>query len=140
MMKSTAIDLTVSIESALDTANPSQKLSVDDWQSFFQIMQVADEEINQQKTPDQGTLFESSGIDDALRTSYIFVTVQLTKETYTRTQLADITRFINRAFEKSIMVIFRYGAVLSLAIINRRPNLRNTTKTGFRKGDAYQGY
>ena len=26
------------------------------------------------------------------------------------------------------MVIFRYGAVLSLAIINRRPNLRNTTK------------
>ncbi len=115
-------------ESALDTANPSDKLRIDEWQSFFQIMQVADEEINQQVDPEQGALFESTQIDDALRTSYMFVTVQLTKNTYTRTQLADITRFINKAFEKSIMVMFRYGAVLSLAIINRRPNLRNTTK------------
>jgi len=116
------------VESALDTANPSDKLRIDDWQSFFQIMQVADEEINQQIDPEQGSLFESTQIDDALRTSYMFVTVQLTKNTYTRTQLADITRFINKEFEKSIMVMFRYGAVLSLAIINRRPNLRNTTK------------
>ncbi len=116
------------IESALDPANPSQKLRIEEWQSLFQIMQVADEEINQQVDPDQGSLFESTQIDDTLRTSYMFITVQLTKNTYTRTQLADITRFINKEFEKSIMVIFRYGAVLSLAIINRRPNLRNTTK------------
>ena len=116
------------IESAIDTANPSQKLRVEEWQSFLQIMQVADDEINQQVDPEQGSLFESTQIDDTLRTSYMFVTVQLTKSTYTRTQLADITRFINKVYEKSIMVIFRYGAVLSLAIINRRPNLRNTTK------------
>ena len=113
---------------ALETANPTDKLCLDDWHSFCQIMQVADVEINQQVEPEQGSLFESTLIDDALRTSYMFVTVQLTKETYTRTQLADITRFINKAFEKSIMVMFRYGAVLSLAIINRRPHLRNTTK------------
>ena len=116
------------LESALDAANPSDKLRIEDWQSFLQIMQVTDEEINQQVDPEQGSLFESTQIDDTLRTSYMFVTVQLTKNTYTRTQLADITRFINKAFEKSIMVIFRYGIVLSLAIINRRPNLRNTTK------------
>ena len=115
-------------ESALETAKPSDKLRIEEWQSFLQIMQVADEEINQQVDPEQGSLFESTQIDDTLRTSYMFVTVQLTKNTYTRTQLADITRFINKAFEKSIMVIFRYGTVLSLTIINRRPNLRNTTK------------
>ena len=113
---------------ALETANPTDKLCIDDWHSFCQIMQVADAEINQQLEPEQGSLFESTQIDDGLRTSYMFVTVELTKETYTRTQLADITRFINKAFEKSIMVMFRYGAVLSLAIINRRPHLRNTTK------------
>ena len=116
------------LESALDTANPSDKLRIDEWQSFLQIMQVSDDEINQQIEPEQGTLFESTSIDDALRTSYMFVTVQLTKNAYTRTQLADITRFINKAFEKSIMVMFRYGAVLSLAIINRRTNLSNDTK------------
>ena len=116
------------IKSALVTANLSDKLRIDDWDSFYQIMQVTDAEINQQVTPEQGSLFESSGIDDMLRTSYMFVAVQLSKDTYTRTQLADITRFINKAFQKPIMVIFRYGAVLTLAIINRRPNLRDRTK------------
>ena len=116
------------VESALVTANPTDKLRIDDWDSFYQIMQVTDAEINQQVTPEQGSLFESSGIDDMLRTSYMFVAVQLSKDTYTRTQLADITRFINKEFQKPIMVIFRYGAVLTLAIINRRPNLRDRTK------------
>ena len=116
------------VESALLTANPSDKLRIDDWDSFYQIMQVTDAEINQQVTPEQGNLFESSGIDDMLRTSYMFVAVQLSENTYTRTHLADITRFINKEFQKPIMVIFRYGAVLTLAIINRRPNLSDSTK------------
>ena len=116
------------VESALDTANPSQKLRLDDWHSFYQIMQVADAEINQQLDPEQGSLFESTQIDDTLRTSYMFVTVQLTKNTYTRTQLADITRFINKAYDKPIMVMFRYGVFLTLAIINRRHHKRDDTK------------
>ena len=33
------------IASALETANPSDKLSVDDWKSFYQILQVRDNEI-----------------------------------------------------------------------------------------------
>ena len=115
-------------KAALETTNPSDKLRIEEWQSFYQIMQVADEEINQQIAQKQGLLFESTQIDDTLRTSYMFVTVQLTKNTYTRTQLADITRFINKAYEKSIMVIFRYGDVLSLAIINRRPHKRDKSK------------
>ena len=89
------------VESALLTANPTDKLRIDDWDSFCQIMQVTDAEINQQVTPEQGNLFESSGIDDMLRTSYMFVAVQLSKDTYTRTQLADITRFINKAVPKT---------------------------------------
>ena len=116
------------IDTALETANPSERLRIEDWQFFYRIMQVADDEINQQRTPDQGSLFESSGIDDALRTSYMFVTVQLVANTYTRTQLANITRFINKELDKPIMVIFRYGDVLTIAIINRRPNLVDETK------------
>ncbi len=122
-------------EAARKTANPSQKLRLDEWQSFFQIMQVADNQIKQQLTPEQGSLFESTptDIDDTLRTSYMFVTLQLTKETYTRTQLADITRFINKEFEKSVMVMFRYGAVLSLAIINRRRHEIDPSKQVLKK-------
>ena len=46
-------------ESGLDTAKPSDKLCIEEWQSFLQIMQVSDEEINQQIAPKQGSLFES---------------------------------------------------------------------------------
>ena len=116
------------VESALVTANPSDKLRINDWDSFYQIMQVADDEINQQMHPLQGALFESTGIDEMLRTSYMFVTVQLTANTYTRTQLANITRFINKELDKPVMVIFRYGDVITLAVINRRPNLIDATK------------
>ena len=116
------------LESALDTANPSDKLRIEEWQSYYQIMQVADAEINQQIDPEQGSLFESPQIDDALRTSYMFVTVQLAADTYTRTQLADITRFINKTYNKPIMVMFRYGIFLTLAIINRRHHKRDPNK------------
>ena len=116
------------VESALDTANPSDKLCIEEWQSFFQIMQVADAEINQQVDPEQGSLFESTQIDDALRTSYMFATVQLTQNTYTRTQLASITRFISKSIPQPLMLIFRYGDVLTLAIINRRHHKRDATK------------
>ncbi|MDE0316391.1 MAG: Eco57I restriction-modification methylase domain-containing protein [Candidatus Poribacteria bacterium] len=116
------------IESAIETTNPSKKLHIEDWHSYYQIMQVADDEIRQRLRPDQQFLFESTEIDDALRTSYMFVVVQLSKNTYTRTQLADITRFINKEYEKPIMMIFRYGDVLSLGIINRRHHKRDKTK------------
>ena len=116
------------VESAFDTANPSEKLRVDNWQSYYQIMQVADAEINQQMAPDQGSLFESTQIDAALRTSYMFATVQLTQNTYTRTQLANITRFMSKSIPQPLMLIFRYGDVLTLAIINRRHHKRDATK------------
>lgn len=113
--------------SALDTANPTQKLRIDDWLSFFQIMQITDDEID-------NSLFGGTEIDDTLIDSYMFVTLKLTGSAYTRTQLADITRFINmnitqdRQARRPIMVIFRYGDVLTLSIINRRENKRDTSK------------
>ena len=116
------------VESALDTANPSDKLRVEDWQSYYQIMQVADAEINQQMDPEQGSLFESTQIDAALRTSYMFATVQLTRNTYTRTQLASITRFVSKSIPQPLMLMFRYGDMLTFAIINRRHHKRDPNK------------
>ena len=115
------------VGTALETANPSQRLSIDDWQVFHILLQVADDEINEQITG-HGSLFESSEIDDALMSSYMFVAVQLAGDSYTRTQLSHITRFINRQIRQPIMVIFRYGDVLTLAIINRRQHRRDPSK------------
>ena len=115
------------IASALETANPSDKLSVDDWKSFYQILQVRDNEIKGQVTGQQ-LLFESGTINSALRRSYMFVAMRLAGDTYTRTQLANIMRFISKVIPQPIMLMFRYGNVLSLAIINRREHKRDPSK------------
>ena len=99
------------------------RLCIDDWENFHLIFQIADDEINQQET-----LFEPSTFDEHLTLSYIFIALQLSGENYTRTQLADITRFINTHYSVPVMVMFRYGEVLTLAIINRRRHKRDETK------------
>ena len=116
------------LESALETTNPSKKLCIEKWQSYRRIMQITDEEIKQQQTPDQQFLFESTDINENLRTSYMFVAVELDGAAFTRTQLANITRFLCRKTPYSIMVMFRYGDYLSLAIINRRHHKQDKTK------------
>ena len=99
------------------------RLCIDDWENFHLIFQITDDEINQQET-----LFEPSKFDEHLTLSYIFIALQLSGENYTRTQLADITRFINTHYSVPVMVMFRYGEVLTLAIINRRRHKRDETK------------
>ena len=115
------------IAAAIETANPSEKLRIDDWQSFYQILQVRDEEINEQVTGQQ-LLFESRTINNALRRSYMFVAMRLSGDTYTRTLLSNITRFISRGIPQPILFMFRYGASLTLAIINRRQHKRDDKK------------
>ena len=115
-------------ESAFETSNPFKKLRLEKWQSYRRIMQITDEEINQQRTPERQFLFESTNINENLRTSYMFVAVELDGNAFTRTQLADITRFICQKAPYSITVMFRYGDYLSLAIINRRHHKRDKTK------------
>ena len=109
------------------TANPSQRLRVDDWHALYQILQVRDNEINDQITG-RRSRFESKTIDNALRDSYMFVAIQLTGNTYTRTQLANITRFISKEAPQPILFMFRYADVLTLAIINRRTHKRDDNK------------
>ena len=115
------------VTAALETTNPD-KLNIDDWQDFNVIFQVGDEEIRRAENPNQRGLFDSTqDINDRNNRSYMFVSVSLSGEHYTRSQLADITRFINKDFQKSIMVMFRYSDLLTLSVINRRPDERQTT-------------
>lgn len=116
-------------DDASEAANPSQKYCVKDWQAFHIIFQVADDEINAQIAPEQECLFSSTEIDDNEIRSYMFAAVRLSGDNYTRTQLSDITRLINRQNPQiPIMVIFKYGAFLTLAIINRRKHEQNPNK------------
>ena len=101
----------------------SDQRAIKDWQAFHILFQITDDEANSQRT-----IFKNTEIDLALMDSYIFVTLKLSGASYSRTQLANITRFINKKIKQPIMVMFRYGDVLSLGIINRRWSKQNPSE------------
>ena len=112
------------LRQAARTANAADTLRLDDWNAFHFLFQVTDEEMHA-----QSALFESQTIDDALMQSYIFAALKLSGDAYTRTQLVNITRFLNKQLPQPIMVMFHYGNCLTLAIINRRWDKRENPAT-----------
>jgi len=100
---------------------------VSDWKSVDLLIQITDNEIREaiKGTKD---MFASKKLDDKDIRSYLFFAVELKGKQYTRTQLAGITREINKLFPMPVMVVFRYDEVVSLAIIARRINKRDGSK------------
>ena len=114
-------------KTAEKTANPTDRLCIEEWEQFSQILQVTDDEINAQLT-EETTEFESKEIDNELRSSYMFIAMPLAGESYTRTHLANIMRFMSMRIPQPFMVMFRYGSALTLGIINRRQSKKDDNK------------
>ena len=127
------------LRQAARTATAADTLRSDDWDAFHFLFQLTDEEMHAQQT-----VFETQAIDDALMRSYLFAALKLSGDAYTRTQLVNITRFINKQLPQPIMVMFQYGHFLTLAIINRRWDKRKNpcgSRGGHpREGDVNQGH
>jgi len=90
---------------------------IEDWKSIDLLFQLTDEEVG---SASQGRLGFSKGqVDNTVIESYLFFAVDLSGTSYTRTKLAAITREINKLFPMPVMLLFRYGSTLTIAIINR---------------------
>lgn len=61
-------------------------------------------------------------------TSYLFFALELHDASYTRTELSNITREINKCFHIPVMLVVKHGTKISIAIIHRRPNKRESDK------------
>ena len=90
---------------------------LNDWESIDFLFQLTDDEI----TLDNQTTFsfEDSGIDNSVYESYLFFALKLRNRDYTRTQLSDITREINKLLMIPAMVLFQYGDAITFAVIDR---------------------
>lgn len=70
--------------------------------------------------------------DGKIIESYIFFAVDLHSRSdglsHTRETLGNITRALNRLVPQPVLVLFRHDSRLSLAVINRRRNLRDGTR------------
>jgi adenine-specific DNA-methyltransferase len=106
--------------------NSAQAL-VDDWQSVDFLFQLTDSDIH--ATGQAYLPFDSKDkFDDAIIQSYLFFAISLARDRYTRSQLAAITRSINRLFDMPAMLLFRHGETLTLSIIRRRLHKREESK------------
>jgi len=55
--------------------------------------------------------------------SFLFATLDLKDQNYTRTQLAQITRELNKPLQAPLIILFRYGKKATLSVIHRRKSL-----------------
>lgn len=60
--------------------------------------------------------------------SYLFFALTLKRTGYTRTQLAGITREINKLFPMPVMLLFLHGQTMTLGVVNRRLHKMDESK------------
>ena len=103
------------------------KAALADWHACALLFQITNDEIpslmlGQQSFSIGGGLF-SQQIE-----SFVFLGIELKGEDWSRTELATITRELNRQFPMPAIVLFRHGGKLSLAVIDRRSHKRDATR------------
>ena len=99
-----------------------EKALVEDWKSIDILFQLTNESFNGTKS-----LFEPS-VNPYEPQSYLCFAIELKGDEYSKTQIAGITREVNKLFSIPIIIIFKYGECITLAIINRRVNKRNSDR------------
>ena len=103
-----------------------ERAQMGEWESIDFLFQLTDDEIIQS---DQTTFhFEGSGVDQNRYESYLFFALKLQNRDYTRTQLSDIAREINKLLMVPAMVMFQHGDALTFAVIDRRLHKRDESK------------
>jgi len=103
----------------------TDKAMFERWKSVEFLFQITDDEV--QSAGGQGTLFDS-GYDHGNYQSYLFFALDLEKNHYTRTQLADITREINLLFDMPAMLLIRHNGALTFSVIDRRLHKKDQSR------------
>jgi adenine-specific DNA-methyltransferase len=124
-------DRTIAIDSVEDFCtqfDPSgllahPRVQKSNWKAIELLFQLTDEELSR-----NATLFKDTAVRTSLLQSYVFFAVELQPGDYARGKLAAITRQINHIFPMPVMVLFKVGSNLSIAVINRRQNKRDESK------------
>jgi len=100
-----------------------EKALTKEWQQIDLLFQLTKEEVT-----GQNSLFDTAQVDRTIMEAYLFFCIELNDREYTRTALSQITREINKVFKMPVMVLFKLGEKLSLAVINRRLHKKDAEK------------
>ena len=99
------------------------KALFDEWKSADLLFQLTDAELSR-----TAALFSETDVRQTFLQSYVFIAIELKGTDYARGKFSAIARQINRLFPMPVMVIFRHGERLTIAVINRRRNKIDDSK------------
>ncbi|MDX9750224.1 MAG: TaqI-like C-terminal specificity domain-containing protein [Flavobacteriales bacterium] len=96
------------------------------WKKVDLLFQLTGDNLGAQ----QG-MFQNERVDNTIIESYLFFALELRPKkegAYTRTELSQITREVNKCFAMPAMILFKTGDTLSFAVIDRRLHKRESSK------------
>ncbi|HOS41892.1 MAG TPA: hypothetical protein PLG31_19355, partial [Spirochaetota bacterium] len=102
------------------------------WRGVHLLFQLTPQELAVSSQQQGLLLHDDETYDGKIVKSYVFFAVDLAPRSDgcapNRTDLSSITRALNRLLPMPVLVLFRHGPAISLAVINRRKNLRDGTR------------
>lgn len=104
-----------------------EKALTDEWKKIDILFQLTDDSFTGQQQ-----LFDSK-LNPLNPQSYLCFAIELKGNEYSKTQIAGITREVNKLFSIPIIIVFKYGDCITLAIINRRVNKRDSDRDVLKK-------
>lgn len=90
-----------------------------DWRSADILFQLTDEDLSSAKS-----LFDAGALERDRYNSFLFMSIELCGLDYSRTQLARVTREINKCFLMPVIILFVYAGKLTVSVIQRRVHKR----------------
>ncbi len=103
------------------------KVGAQRWKSCALLFQLTNDEIPS-LAMGQAPVGAGDDLAQGQIESFVFLVIDLQGEHWPRTQLATITRELNKRFPMPAIILFRQSTLLSLAVIDRRQHLRDTTR------------
>jgi adenine-specific DNA-methyltransferase len=111
---------------AIEKINPKKALVEENdnhWNKIELLFQLTQSEMTK-----QSFLFDTGKVDNTIIEAYLFFAIELKGNDYTRTQLSDITRELNKVYSMPVMILFKYDNQLTLSVIKRRLHKKDEGK------------
>lgn len=116
-----------SVEEATHSTFNRDKALVYRWKQCAFLFQLTNDEIPSLAMGQQ-VFSTDTKLAQNLIESFVFLAIELQGESWSRTDLAAISRELNRRFPMPAIVIFKHGDLISLVVIDRRANLKDAAK------------
>jgi len=116
--------LSLALEFGYAGPTDPEKFLLDEWQAVHLLFQLTADEL---RDPEQSRLLFSgdSDIDATRYHAYLVIAIALKSGNYARGHLSQITRQINGLFAMPVLLLFKHGDRLTLAVVDRRLNKRD---------------